>query len=51
MAKQGQHQPAETSKRKQEREAQAAKGGSTRAGNPSSGRSGSDSNAGSKGRD
>lgn len=45
MAKQGQHQPTQTSKRKQERESKAADGNKTRAGNPRSGRSGSDSNA------
>jgi hypothetical protein len=45
MAKQGQHQPTETSKRKQERESKAADGNKTRASSPRSGRSGSDSNA------
>lgn len=45
MAKQGQHQPSDTSERKQEREQDVAKGGSTRASSPRSGRSGSDSNA------
>ena len=46
MPKQGQHQPAETSAKRTEREQKAAKGGSTRARQPRSVRSGSDSNAG-----
>ncbi len=45
MPKQGQHQPSKMSARKTEREREAARGGSTRASRPRSGRSGSDSNA------
>ena len=51
MAKQGQHQPNDASKRTQGREQAAADGGSTRASKPRSGRSGSDSNASSGARD
>jgi hypothetical protein len=50
MPKKGQHQPSETSARKQAREKQAADGGKTRTSSPRSGRSGSDSNAGRKSR-
>jgi hypothetical protein len=50
MPKKDQHQPSDTSARKQVREKQVAKGGKTRASSPRSGRSGSDSNAGSKSR-
>lgn len=48
MPKQGQHQPSQTSAKETEREQDAAEGGSTRADNPRSGRSGSDSNASKK---
>lgn len=48
MPKKGQHQPAETSPKRTKREQDVAKGGSTRASQPRSGRSGSDSNASSK---
>lgn len=45
MPKQGQHQPSQTSAKENKREKESAKGGSTRADRPRSGRSGSDSNA------
>ncbi len=45
MPKQGQHQPSKTSAKETKREHEVAKGGSTRADRPTSGRNGSDSNA------
>jgi hypothetical protein len=46
MAKQGQHQPDEKSAKTKEVQARSAEGGKTRAGKPSSGRSGSQSGKG-----
>lgn len=47
MAKRGQRQVTETSKAQEERKAVVAKGGKTRTSHPTSGRSGSQSNASS----
>jgi len=44
VPKQGQRQVTETSKRQEDRQKQAAQGGSTRIARPTSGRSGSDTN-------
>lgn len=48
MPKKDQHPPSETSERSTKRQQQVAAGGKTRINKPTQGRSGSDSNAGSK---